>query len=304
VWEAGTPDEYFFLEVFASAVVERIVATTSGRLCELAERDGLIAIPHYSPGYSGWDVADQNKLFDVLTQGAREPFPEKLEVLSSGMLRPKKSLLGVFGLTARTPRALASAQATPCTHCAFSPCRYRRAPYRHAALPAPAAPTTPAPKYSVNPRALAKWAKERVQLTTRADGRIAARFRFDGTTCSNMGQPLAFDYSVTLGTADEGFPIHETDCRPADADEGHKKMCSYLSDAPGLMQAIATEKPLLGRPLGDVLTWTRTAAPAGCHCDAASRTHKWGLAFEAIHFALSQRAAPPPAATALATNSP
>jgi hypothetical protein len=58
------------------------------------------------------------------------------------------------------------------------------------------------------------------------------------------------------------------------------------------MRAIATEKPLLGRPLGDVLSWKRDAARAGCHCDAASRAHKWGLALEAIHFALAQRPAP------------
>jgi hypothetical protein len=66
-------------------------------------------------------------------------------------------------------------------------------------------------------------------------------------------------------------------------------MCAYLSDAAGLMQAIATEKPLLGQPIDSVLQWSRTAAPTGCHCHAASRTHKWGLALEAIHFALTQR---------------
>jgi hypothetical protein len=70
------------------------------------------------------------------------------------------------------------------------------------------------------------------------------------------------------------------------------------------MQAIATEKPLLGRPLGDVLHWTRPAAPAGCHCDAASRAHKWGLALEAIHFALAQRPAPRAAAPEPITPSP
>ena len=312
LWESAKPDEYFFLEIFASAVVERIVATTSGRICDLAERDGLIAVPHYSPGYSGWDVADQNKLFDLITRGAKETFPEKLEVLSSGMLRPKKSLLGVFGLTARSARAHEASRATPCENCAVSPCRYRRAPYRYARTPANGASlnghatATPvaAPKYSVNSRALAKWARERVRIEPRADGTVTASFRFDGTTCSNMGQPLAFDYTVTLGSAEDSYVIRETDCRPAADDEGHKKMCSYLSDAPALMQAIATEKPLLGRPLGDVLNWTRTAAPAGCHCDAASRAHKWGLALEAIHFALAQRTPPRPVAPELTTTSP
>jgi hypothetical protein len=118
-----------------------------------------------------------------------------------------------------------------------------------------------------------------------------------------MGRPLAFDYVVTLSSANEGHVIRAADCRPAPGDDGHQQMCAYLSDAPALMHAIATEKPLLGRPLGDVLSWTRDAARAGCHCDAASRAHKWGLALEAIHFALAQRSALRAISESVATSS-
>lgn len=292
LWQESKPDEYFFLETFGSAVVEHLVAVTSGRICDLAENEGLMAIPHYSPGYAGWDVVDQTKLFDLITRGQTQLFPEKLEVLSSGMLRPKKSLLAVFGLTPRTPHALAAARLIPCENCSFSPCRYRRVPYRHAAnsraaVVSAAPPVPAAPTYSVNQRALRKWAQERVRLAPRADGSLAATFRFDGTTCSNMGRPLAFDYVVTLSRPEDNYTILEADCRPSPDDEGHKFMCAYLSDADSLLHALATEKPLLGRPLNDVLTWSRTSASSGCHCDAQSRTHKWGLALEAIHFALS-----------------
>ena len=70
-------------------------------------------------------------------------------------------------------------------------------------------------------------------------------------------------------------------------------MCAYLTDdAAALMNAIAHEKPLLGCPLDDVLTWPRAAAPSGCYCAPESRAHKWGLALEAIHFALAQSPAP------------
>ena len=283
LWEEGKPDEYFFLDAFGSAVVEHLVAMASGRICDLAESGGLVAVPHYSPGYSGWDVTDQNKLFDLVEGGRTGLFPEALEVMPSGMLRPRKSLLAVFGLTARTPQALEAARLIPCENCSFSPCRYRRASYRHA-VPAAAA----APGYTVNPRALRKWAQERVSLVPHEDGTLTATFRFDGTTCSNLGRPLAFDYAVTLGRAEEGSRILEASCRPAPGDEGHRLMCEYLRGAAPLMQAIAAEKPLLGRPLDDVLEWPREAAAAGCHCDAPSRAHKWGLALEAIHFALAQ----------------
>src|SRR3954454_2122807 len=76
LWQDAKPDEYFFLEVFGSAVVEHLVATLSGRICDLAEREGLMAVPHYSPGYTGWNVADQNKLFELIAHGMAQPFPE------------------------------------------------------------------------------------------------------------------------------------------------------------------------------------------------------------------------------------
>jgi hypothetical protein len=309
LWQDNKPDEYFFLEIFGSAVVEHLVAAMSGRICDLAERDGFLAVPHYSPGYAGWDITEQQKLFDVLATRRTKPFPETLDVLASGMLRPKKSLLAVFGLTARTPEALRAPQVLPCEGCAFTPCQYRRVPYRHAVAPTTApstadlavshsrgSPLTRNARYSINPRALEKWTRERVQLTPQSDGTVHALFRFDGTTCSNMGHPITFEYRVVLGPAADGFPIQATDCRPAEGDTGHQRMCSYLSDAEGLMSAIASERPLLGRPLDDVLAWPRQSRSSGCYCDADSRLHKWGLAFEAIHFALARS----PELTALA----
>jgi hypothetical protein len=261
-----------------------------------------MAVPHYSPGYAGWDVVDQNKLFELISRGKTEPFPQSLDVLSSGMLRPKKSLLGVFGLTRRTAAALASPTLAPCERCSFSPCQYRRKPYRFAATDAASFRTTPSRlstmasgspldrdlRYTTNTRALKKWAQERVQLAHHADGSVDAIFRFDGTTCSNMGQPLAFDYAVKLSSPETGYKVLESECRPAADDVGYTKMCSYISDADGLMRAIASEKPLLGRPLNEIGSWARTAAPSGCHCAVDSRMHKWGLALEAIHFALAR----------------
>jgi hypothetical protein len=302
LWAEEKPDEYFFLEIFGSAVVEHLVATSSGRICELAERDNLLTVPHYSPGYTGWDVADQNKLFDLIARGLSKPFPGPLEVLTSGMLKPKKSLLAVIGLAPRAGRSAISAQ-VPCTGCAFSPCGYRRAPYRHASLQSEVSIvsgskteqkatefplTREGASYTVNLRALRKWAEERVQLQALPDGSLMAKFRFDGTTCKNQGQPLAFDYAVTLSSPADGYRILNADCRPAPGDFGHTLMCTYVSDSKGLMQAITEEKPLLGRPLNEVLVWKRCAAPSGCHCTADSRTHKWGLALEAIHFALAR----------------
>ena len=303
LWNEGKPDEYFFLEIFGSAVVEHLVASLNGRICALAEPAGFIAVPHYSPGYTGWDVADQNKLFELIAGGAARVFPEPVTVLSSGMLQPKKSLLAVVGLAPKTGGASESTRLVPCGRCAFTPCSYRRAPYQPAGVSMSERPLAHVPaesheddatdfpltreaKYTVSARALQKWSVERVRIERNYDGSVTARFRFDGTTCSNMGRPLIFDYEVELSAPEDRYIILRADCRPAPGDEGHKYMCAYINDAESLMDAIATEKPLLGRPLNDVLDWARPSAPSGCHCNAESRAHKWGLALEAIHYAL------------------
>jgi hypothetical protein len=303
LWQESKPDEYFFLEVYGSAVVEHLVASLSGRICDLAEKNGLMAVPHYSPGYTGWDIADQRKLFELISAGLTQPLPEPLEVMTSGMLRPKKSLLGVVGLAPSISRDATSPRQVPCVSCSLSPCQYRRVPYRHAVnrvdadaalneqSPAESAkpPLAQDAKYTIGARALKKWAQERVKIEQRDDGSIAASFHFDGTTCSNMGHPLAFDYHVTLSGPDKAYTIESANCSPAPNDEGHRSMCAYLSDPETLMEEIASEKPLLGQPLNEVLNWTRPSAPSGCYCTADTRAHKWGLALEAIHFALAQR---------------
>ncbi len=141
-------------------------------------------------------------------------------------------------------------------------------------------------KYSVGSRALRKWSQERLQLNILANRSVQARFQYAGTTCSNLGLPLEYDYHLKLGSAGEGYKIVEMSCAPAPGDTGHTHMCEYLSNAKQLEQALANEKPLLGRPLNEVLAWRRQFSPAGCYCDAASREHKWGLALEVIHYAL------------------
>jgi hypothetical protein len=144
-------------------------------------------------------------------------------------------------------------------------------------------------KYAVNPKALSRWAEERLTLTETGDGGVQALFRYEGTTCSNMGRAIRFDFHVTLGPREMGYPIREEKCVPAPGDEGHTYMCRYMANAEHLMVAIDHEKPLLGQPLNDVLTWQRQATGAGCSCEPGDRKHKWGLVFETIHYALVQR---------------
>jgi hypothetical protein len=141
-------------------------------------------------------------------------------------------------------------------------------------------------RYIVNRRALDRWSVERLTLRHAADGTIFAHFKYEGTTCSNTGRPLYFNYTVKLGRREHGYPLLEMLCAPAPGDDGHKYMCRYMSNPEHMMVAIDHEKPLLGRQLNEVLTWDRPRAGAGCYCEPSSRQHKWGLVLETIHHAL------------------
>lgn len=129
LWRQERPDEYFFLEVFGSAIVEHLVMQVGSQICARAEQEGMAVLPHYSPGYRQWDVAEQPRLLQHIRRLARRPLPSSLTVLTSGMLRPKKSQLAVFGVTRDLERVERTAELAPCASCTFAPCQYRRVPY-------------------------------------------------------------------------------------------------------------------------------------------------------------------------------
>ena len=294
-WDEEKPDEYFFLEIFGSAVVEHLTTMVGSRLCDWAERNEMAVLPHYSPGYSEWDVAEQVRLLELMKRTRRQDFPAEVESLDSGMLRPRKTQLAVFGLTRNTEHLRRLTELVPCESCSFGPCQYRRASYKRnsqtfgEALPVRVAVLDQDAEYSVNRRALKRWAQERLSMQTHPDGSLDLVFRYDGTTCTNMGRPLAFCYNVKLGPRAEGYPIREQRCTPAAGDTGHESMCQYQENPTRLMSAIDGEKPLNGERLNAVLAWQRELSAAGCYCEASSRDHKWGLVLETIHYALAQK---------------
>ena len=51
-------------------------------------------------------------------------------------------------------------------------------------------------KYSVNAKALERWSDERLSVERRADGTLEAIFRYEGTTCSNLGRALRFPHAL------------------------------------------------------------------------------------------------------------
>jgi hypothetical protein len=308
LWGEERPDEYFFLEVYGSAVVEHLVTIGGARLCAWSEERGWGVLPHYCPGYTDWDISQQPRLLELIRRTRLHSIPAELDALESGMLRPKKSLLAVFGLTRYAERVRRLAELNPCENCSFASCRYRRAPYVGSPLYpsndvlsetkqilsnllSTAAGLDANARYTVNTKALSRWAAERLTLTHHPNGTTQALFFYEGKTCSNLGRPLLFHYNVTLGPRSDGYPIQDQSCRPAAGDVGHRAMCGFMDNAEQLMAAVEAEKPLLGQPLGSVLSWSSATGAAGCYCHASDRMHKWRLVLETIHYALAQREA-------------
>ncbi|MEP6621934.1 MAG: hypothetical protein ABJE47_21605 [bacterium] len=128
-WQDEKPDEYFFLEVYGSAVVEQLVAAAGARLCAEADAQNMAVLPHDSPGYPEWTISEQSMLLELVKQPGSAVLPGPMAVLESGMLRPKKSLLAVFGLTHDAERVRRLTDMVPCERCALPRCQYRRVGY-------------------------------------------------------------------------------------------------------------------------------------------------------------------------------
>ena len=307
LWIEGKPDEYFFLEVYGSAVVEHLVATTGFRFCEWAEENNMMVLPHYSPGYPGWKVEDQKGILQLIEQSKTQNLPGNIQLLESGMLNPKKSMLAVFGITKQVGKVQNLKELIPCESCSLTKCNYRRVSYKNPRKQIEDiqqlqsvskkysnekgnfnSVLTQNANYTVSIKALQKWSDERLQLNILDDNSIEAKFRYEGTTCSNMGRKIEFDYDIRLSSSTEGNKIIHLDCKPSEGEDGFKFMCEYITNPKVIRNDIETEKPLLGKSLNEVLNWKREFSPSGCYCKSDSRMHKWGLALEVLHYTLVQ----------------
>lgn len=302
-WERGEPDRYYFLEMYAAAVAEQLRTVVGAHLCFWAEDRAQAVLPPYSPGYTEWGLEDQKRLFALAQRN--NPHAGSLDILESGMLRPKNSLITLFPVTRKSAAVRYGRDSIPCHECSFSPCAYRRAPYRRGQSASTAATNSaeagtagepspqPAVEYSFSSKALKKWSEQHLKIETAADGTIRSRFRFTGSTCSNAGVPIQMEYHVTLGPEFRGFEILAAQCRPAPDDIGFEQTCEFLAN-PDFAQEVEAEKPLVGSRLDEVLQWRPASRFAGCLCTEADRNHKWLIVYQTLHYALIR--APQPVA--------
>lgn len=276
MWEEEQPDQAMAFNAVAISVVEFLRDRGEEKLRELiSAKLGMSCLPFYAPGYEGWPLEDQPVLFDLLEN--RGP----LSILPSGFLQPQKSTLVAWGITPNGEIARG-------TDNFWNRMKTDRLSGQNGAPPGPGAGN-----YSFSERVLKKWATERLSIEKRNRGDLHARFRMTGSTCANMGLPLAIDYAIDLHPDESGdWIIESMDCRPAQRDTGHRLTCLYLKDTNLFWQAASERPPLAQAKLSGILDWKPAVSPAGCLCDRANRDHKWTAALQTLHYAVTNQLVP------------
>ena len=110
-WEDEKPDEYFFLEVFGSAVVEHLTTMTGAGSATGLNAVRWLSCPTTAPVTLNGTSRAASAARVTKWRTAASAF--RVEVLESGMLSPKKTLLAVFGLTRHTERFAGSPSWSP-----------------------------------------------------------------------------------------------------------------------------------------------------------------------------------------------
>lgn len=137
LWGADRPDESYFLDRFATAVVEALLWRASAVLCGQSMDADEWLVPHLSPGCGGWEIGAQRQLFELTGGAVVVPLGESgepgatvgtlgpVELLDTGSLRPQHSVLAALGVTRR---AIVATPEGACRTCGRPRCRYRRLP--------------------------------------------------------------------------------------------------------------------------------------------------------------------------------
>ena len=111
--------EGYICDLLGSLAVEAAMDVMAGELRREAEQSGLRVTNRYSPGYCGWQVSEQHKLFELFPPGF-----SPVTLTPSALMVPVKSVSGVIGLgkTVKYRKYL-------CDACNSQNCIYRNIKY-------------------------------------------------------------------------------------------------------------------------------------------------------------------------------
>lgn len=106
----------YIYDVIGSEIVEAAADLMQNELERSAEMEGLKITNRYSPGYCGWNVEEQHKLFTF--------FPDNfcgINLTPSALMDPEKSVSGIIGIGKNVKM-----NPYTCRMCEMKDCIYRR----------------------------------------------------------------------------------------------------------------------------------------------------------------------------------
>lgn len=107
----------YILDSMGSVAIENMVEKFHQRITAKYESENKGVTLCFSPGYCDWPITEQKKIFTLFDSNATG-----IELLDSCMMRPRKSISGVFGIYNDTQKA----PYNPCLDCPKKNCDGRR----------------------------------------------------------------------------------------------------------------------------------------------------------------------------------
>ncbi len=111
-FDGGDPLAGYIIDLLGSELAESIADWLEEKIVKQAKNDGLFCSNRYSPGYCGWSVSEQHKLFGF--------FPENfcgIALTETALMKPHKSVSGIIGMGKHIKR-----KEYPCESCKVEHC--------------------------------------------------------------------------------------------------------------------------------------------------------------------------------------
>jgi len=119
LWDERELPLAVMLDSVGSVAVESLAEHANDLLCQAASPAGVRVTNRISPGYAGWDTAEQATLFGLCPGG-----PIGVALNESCVMTPGKSISFLVGVG---PEARVDHHFTQCRRCRMRDCAYRRA---------------------------------------------------------------------------------------------------------------------------------------------------------------------------------
>lgn len=116
LFSAGDPASGYIADLIGSEFVEAAADWIEEKIGGIAREAGFGCSNRYSPGYCGWDVAEQHKLFAFLPSDFCD-----IKLTDAALMQPIKSVSGIIGIGRGMTR-----KAYHCSLCDLQDCYKRR----------------------------------------------------------------------------------------------------------------------------------------------------------------------------------